>query len=93
MKNMADKSFREVTVFDFFTAFRLNFKSIFLSSFAVTLVAIIYSLLVTPIFSSTALITLNKDIRYRLFQETYDDIFNFKKSEFFTYSTRFKNIS
>ena len=47
--------------FDFFTAFRLNFKSIFLSSFAVTLVAIIYSLLVTPIFSSTALITLNKD--------------------------------
>jgi uncharacterized protein involved in exopolysaccharide biosynthesis len=61
MENMADKSFREVTVFDFFTAFRSNFKTIFLSSFAVTLVAIIYSLLVTPIFSSTALITLNKD--------------------------------
>ena len=58
---MENKSFREITISDYFKAIRLNIRSILFSSGIVTSIAIIYSLLVTPIFSSSALITLNQD--------------------------------
>lgn len=57
-------------------------------------------MLVTGLMSflifTTLVITLNKDIRYRLFQETYDDIFNFKKGvnrEFEVFNLRKKNFT